>query len=269
LDSTGEKTVIGTVKKTTVLMMLLSGLASASALRADDGSLSVSPSVVMLRGEAGQTTTQILTFTNGTSQPLSFEMKAQDAVVRGGKRLFVEAGTLPGSIAATAAFSPKLFTVAARQNFSVDVTVTIPPKPPVRAIAVMFEGTTKLGNGPLKMTASVGTLLTFALAGDVIAASASPLIVQAPTASSNFVAAQQVSNTGTEPMEVTGMLAIVDATGTLVGTQAIPVWRMLPGERTDIRVEYAGNLPSGSYKTLVTYDLTDKTLTSSAEFKVR
>jgi hypothetical protein len=261
--------VIGTMKRTTVLMVMFAALASAHALRADEGSLSVSPAVVMLRGEVGQSTTQTLSFTNGTSQPLSFEMLAQDAVVRDGKRLFVEAGTLPGSIAATAAFSPKLFTVASGQTIHIDVTITIPPQPAVRAIAVMCHGTTTLGSGPLRMTASVGTLMTFALSGDVIAAEASPLTVQPPTASSNFVAAQEVVNSGTEPMVATGMLAIVDAAGKLVGKQAIPPWRMLPGERTDVRVEYGGELPSGRYRALVTYDLTDKTLTSSAEFNVR
>ena len=160
-------------------------------------------------------------------------------------------------------------TVKPGQSVHIDVTITIPPRPSVRAIAVMCQGTTKLGNGPLRMTASVGTLLTFALTGDVLAATASALIVQAPTKSSNFSAAQQVSNSGTEPMVATGMLAILNATGTLVGKQEIPSWRMLPGERTDVRVEYGGDLPSGSYRAMVTYDLTDKTLTSSAEFSVR
>jgi hypothetical protein len=65
------------------------------------------------------------------------------------------------------------------------------------------------------------------------------------------------------------MLAILDAAGALVGKQAIPGWRMLPGEITDIRVEYGGDLAAGHYKALVTYDLTEKTLTSSAEFDVR
>jgi hypothetical protein len=231
--------------------------------------MSVSPAVVELRGEVGQSTKQTLTFTNGTSQSLAFEMKAQDAVVRNGQRLFVEPGTLAGSIAATAAFSPKVFTVAPGKSVYIAVTITIPPKTAVRAIAIMCQGTTKLGTGPLRMTGSVGTLMTFALSGDVIAATASPLIIQPPTATSNFIGAQRVTNSGTEPMVATGMLAILDSAGTLVGKQAIPGWRMLPGERSEMRVEYGGDLPSGRYRAMVTYDLTDKTLTSSADFIVR
>jgi hypothetical protein len=258
---------MSTMMKRTVLLAVL--LAAVPALRAAQSSMSVSPAVVMLRGEAGQSTTQALTFTNGTSQSLAFEMKAMDAVVRDGKRVFVEPGTVPGSIAASAAFSPKTFTVAPHQDVHIAVTITIPPHPTVRAIGVMCQGTTRLGTGPLRMTGTVGTLMTFALAGDVIAASASPLLIEIPTTTSNFAAAQRVSNTGSEPLVATGMLAILDSAGTIVGRQAIPGCRLLPGEKTDMRVEYAGDLRSGHYRALVTYDLTDKTLTSSAEFSVR
>jgi hypothetical protein len=261
--------MIGTMKETTILALLVAALATTPPVRADEGSLSVSPAVVTLAGLPGQSTTQTLTFTNGTSRPFSFEMIAQDALVRDGRRTYVEAGSLPGSIAATAVFSAKMFTVPPQQNVRVDVTVTIPAHPAVRAIAVLCHGITKLGNGPVKMTGSVGTLLTFALAGDVIAAVATPLSVSPQTASSNLRATQQVSNSGTAPVVATGMLAILDTKGARAGRQAIPGWRMLPGERTDVRVEYAGELRPGHYRALVTYDLTDKTLTSAAEFSVQ
>jgi hypothetical protein len=257
------------MKNTRVLMMLFAALATASAVWAGPGDVSVSPAVVMLRGEAGQSTTQTLTFTNGTSRPLSYEMKAYDAVVRDGERRFVEAGTTPGSIAASAAFSPNLFNVAPRQSVHVSVTITIPPRPGMRAIVLMCEGTTKLGNGPVRVSASVGALLTFALAGDSIAAVASPLTIQPPTASSTLVAAQQLANNGTGPVVATGMLAIIDAAGSLAGKQEIPSWRLLPGEKKNMRVEYDGDLPPGRYRAMITYDLTDKTLTSSAEFSVK
>jgi hypothetical protein len=223
----------------------------------------------MLRGEVGQSTTQTLTFTNGTSRPLSFEMKAYDAVVRDGNRLLVEPGSIPGSIAATAAFSPKLFTASPGQSINISLTITIPAHPAVRAIAVMCEGTTKLGTGPIRVSASVGTLLTFAIAGDVISAKASPLTVQPPTASATLVAAQQLINNGTEPVVATGMLAIINAAGSLAGKQEIPMCRLLPGEKKDMRVEYDGDLPHGRYRAMITYDLTEKTLTSSAEFSVK
>ena len=256
------------MKKPAVLAMLF-GLAVGAPLSADVGSMSVSPSEVMLRGTVGQTTTQILSFTNKTSRTLSFEMMAQDAVVQKGVRSYVEAGTVAAGIAATAVFSPKVFTAAPGQTKDIKVTVTIPRNTAVRAIAVMCQGTTKLGVKPLQMTASIGTLFTFALAGDVIAATASPLLIQMPTASSNLVAGQEVANSGTEPVVATGMLVILDRTGAMIGRQAIPGWRMLPGEKTAVRIVYDGRVASGHYRAIVTYDLTDKTLTSVAEFDVR
>lgn len=256
-----------TKKKAMLLSVLFAAMTSATALHA--GSVTLAPAVAVLRGDAGQSTTQKLTFTNGTSVALSFEMIAMDVVVRDGKRTFVAAGATPGSIAATAVYTQQRVTVLPGKSVNVGVTVTIPPQPAVRAIVVMCKGTTKLARGPVGATASVGTLLTFALSGDVIAAEASPLIVEPPTASSNLVASQQVSSSGTEPMVATGMLAVLDAGGAMVGKQAIPPWRLLPGERTDMRVEYAGELPPGRYRAMVTFDLTDKTLTSSAEFSVK
>src|SRR5579884_1161347 len=68
-------------------------------------SLSLSPAVVMTKGGYGQSVTQTMVLTNGTSRPMAFDMMAEDAIVRDGKRVFVPAGELPGSIAATAIFS--------------------------------------------------------------------------------------------------------------------------------------------------------------------
>ncbi|MEA2237854.1 MAG: hypothetical protein QOC81_2578 [Thermoanaerobaculia bacterium] len=260
--------MIGRIERTMGLM-LISALAFAGVASAGNGAVSLAPSVVMLRGEAGQSTTQTLTFMNGTSQPFSFEMMAKDVVVRDGKRQFAAAGALPGSIAATAVFSPKQSTMLPGQSVDINVTVTIPARPAARAIVIMCHSTTRFGTGPMQMTASVGTLMTFAIVGDVIAAEASPLIVRAPTPSANFAASQQVSNSGTAPVVATGMLAILDAAGALAGKQAIPQWRMLPGEKTDVRVDYGGELRPGRYRALITYDLTVKTLNSSAEFNVR
>ncbi len=260
--------ITGTMKMLALTILTL-GFAAVPSLRAgSSGSMSVSPSVVMLRGEVGQSTTQTLSFTNDTSQALSFEMKALDAVVRDGTRLYVEAGTHAGGIAATAVFTPSVFTVASAQSIDIKVTVTIPPRPAVRAIAVMCQGTTKLGTGPVKMTTSIGTLVTFALSGDVIAADATPLTVRPPTPSSTLLAAQQLSNSGTEPVVIAGMLAIVDGDGAMVGRQAIPPRRLLPGETSDVRVEFGGDLASGRYKALVTYDIIDGILSYSEEFDV-
>jgi hypothetical protein len=247
----------------TTLILLLAMTAAAG-----DGALSVSPAVVILRGASGQSTTQTMKLTNGTSQPFSFDLKAQDIVVRDGRRVFVDGGQLAGSIAATAAFSRKSVTLAPGESVHVDVTVTIPPKPAARAVLALFHGTTKLKRGSIGSTVSLGMLLTFALSDDVLSSS-TPLSVHPPTATSNLAVSQQLINSGPEPFVASGMLAIVSGKGALVGRTPVPAHRLLPGERTDVRAEYAGELAPGHYRALMTYQLAATSITSAAEFDVR
>ena len=252
----------------TAIVMMVTVLCAVSSL-ASDGALSASPAVVMLRGTPGQGTTQTLTLVNSTSRTLAFTMRAKDVVVRDGRRVFVDAGELPGSVAATAVFSPLEVRVDPGARVSVDVTLTIPRQPGARAVVALFQGTTKLERGATSMTASLGTLLTFTLSDD-IRAQASPLTVKPPTATSNLSVTQQLLNSGSEPVFAKGMLAIVNGGGSLVGKETLPARRLLPGEQADYHAEYGGELPAGRYRALVTYQLqNDQTLTSSAEFDVQ
>jgi hypothetical protein len=247
----------------TTFILLLAMTAAAG-----EGSLSLSPSVVILRGVPGQSTTQTMKLTNGSSRPFSFDLQAQDVVVRNGRRIFVDAGQLAGSIAATATFSRKSVTLGSGESVRVDVTVTIPPKPASRAILALFHGTTKLKHGTIGSTVSLAMLLTFALSDDVLTSS-TPLDVHPPTATSNLAVTQQLINSGPEPFVATGMLAIVSGKGALGGRTPVPAHRLLPGERTDVRAEYAGDLAPGHYRALMTYQLTATSITSAAEFDVR
>jgi hypothetical protein len=256
------------LRKIGFFLTTLCALAPAAMHAATTGTISVSPAVVMLRGTAGQSTTQTLTVTNGSTQPFSFEMQANDVVIDGGQRRFSPAGQLAGSIAGTAAFSQKFVTVAPGDTKQIDVTVTIPANAAARAIVALFRGTNKLEKNGFNMTASVGTLMTFTLSDDV-AMEAQPLAVTPPSASANLTIAQQCTNSGHEPIVAKGMLAIVGGSGNLVGKTALPARRLLPGEKTEIRAEYGGDLAPGHYRALVTYDVESKLVTSSAEFDVR
>src|SRR5436309_15783511 len=92
------------MKKMLVMFVVSVALSAVPAIAGETsapGSLTVTPAVVMLRGNAGQSTTQRLRLMNGASRPFSFELVAQDVIVRGGKRTFADAGSIAGSIAAT------------------------------------------------------------------------------------------------------------------------------------------------------------------------
>jgi len=75
---------------------------AASKPAAHNGSISLSPSALELRGKGGQGARHRLTITNGTDEPMVFELAVVDLVTRDGKRLFVPSGELSGSVAATA-----------------------------------------------------------------------------------------------------------------------------------------------------------------------
>src|SRR5678815_875396 len=86
-------------------LMLVAALSAVFAAPAVAQTISLSPAVVPLRGARGESTTQTRTLTNGLDVPLTFELVAQDVVVREGVRAFVDAGAEAGSLAATAVFS--------------------------------------------------------------------------------------------------------------------------------------------------------------------
>jgi hypothetical protein len=243
-------------------------LAAASVHAAADGTLSVTPAVVTLRGVKGQSTTQRLVLINNTRSDFAFDLVAQDVVVRNGQRTFVAAGEIAGSIAATAVFSQKSVIAHPGESVAVDLTVTLPTDAQHRGVVAIFKGTTKVMNGGVPMFASIGTLLTFST-GDNVSLDAAPLEVMSQTATKNLSIRQACSNNGTEPFVAQGAAAIVDTSGALVGRIALQPRRLFPTEKTTIAGEYAGELPAGKYRVLLTFDLGTQSVTRSAEVEVR
>jgi hypothetical protein len=255
------------LNKFIVLAVVLGGTAATAF--GTVGTLSVSPAVVMLQGSPGQSTAQTLTIVNTSKQTLTFEMQAKDVITREGRRVFVDAGKLTGSIATTAVFSRRSVTVAPGEQTTVTVTVTIPPNPVSRAVIALFHGTTRIRTAGVQATASLGTLMTFALSSNTTA-TASPLIVKEPTATTNLLLSQRLSNSGSEPVLAKGMMAILNPAGVLVARQELPARRLLPGEQFDVSTDYGGELASGHYRALLTYDLQNNhSVTSAAEFNVK
>ncbi len=232
-------------------------------------SISLSPAVVMAKGNFGQGLTQTLTLTNQTGREFAFEMVAEDVVIKDGKRVFVSAGETPDSIAATAVFSQKLVLVKANSSASVDLRVTLPPRTSVRAVVAMFRGTDKLptSSGAVGMTASLGTLITFNLS-DNIKLEQEVAHVNPASASANMSITQFIANKGTEPVLPEGAAAVINAKGALVGKASFNPQRLLPGERVEFVADYPDQLTPGEYRVLCSFQFEGKTLTNSTDFKV-
>lgn len=247
--------------KTITLALALFAAASAFA---QDGTVSLSPAVVMLRGEAGQSTTQTLTMRNATPRAMSFDVVARDVVVRNGVRAFADAGQIPGSIAATAVFSQRHIKVPPGSSTTVTARFTIPPNAGARAVVALFQGADTIHNA----TYSLGSLLTFTLSDNTTLAT-SALQVEPQSASSNLAVAQTCTNSGSEPLVAKGMLAVIGADGRIAGKAALAPRRLLPGERAELGAQYGAELQPGRYRVLVTYDYEGRSSTQSAEVTIR
>jgi len=251
--------------KAIAAILLLAGVAHADTR---NGTLTLSPAVVTLRGTYGQSTTQRVSMTNGTSQPFACDVLVQDVIVRDGKRVFVPAGRTAGSIAATAVLSARSLNIRAGETAVVTVTVTIPQATSDRAVVVLLKGKNQLIVKGVPMVASLGSLLTFALSNDVSMTTAA-MRVTPPTATATASVAQTCTNNGREPIVARGVVAILDSRGTLVGKSAIEPKRLLPHETMELRSDYAGDLAPGHYRVMLTLGYEGQTLVRSAEMDVR
>ena len=236
---------------------------------ADKPSISLSPAVVMAKGNFGQGLTQTLTLTNQTARDFAFEMVAEDVIIKDGKRVFVPAGETPNSIAASAVFTQKTVLVKPFSSVSVDVRLTLPAQTNLRAVVAMFRGTDKLptSSGAVGMTASLGSLITFNLT-DNVKLQPEPVHVTPANETANMKIAQWISNSGTEPVLPEGAAAVLNTGGALAGKAVFDPQRLLPGERLEFSAEYPGDLPPGNYRALCSFQFEGKTLTTEAAFEV-
>jgi hypothetical protein len=245
-----------------------SRLQPASGVPPVRSSVSLSPAVVMVKCQLGQSDTQTLTITNQTQQELVFKMIAEDVIVRDGKRVFAAAGEAPGGIAATAVFTQKEVVVKPLQSSSVDVTFTVPPQTLLRAAVAVFRGLTRNpGPGAVTMTASLGALFTFTTSEN-FRIETSPIAVSAQSATTNLTISQILMNTGSEPVVADGVAAVLDEAGAIVGKTSFEQQRLLPGERLPFRAEYSAELKAGRYRVLASFQYEAKVITNSIDFAV-
>ena len=235
-------------------------------VQADAQTIILRPAAVPLKGEVGQSVTQTLTLQNESDVPLEFDLVAQDVVVREGKRVFVEAGKLPGSIAATAVMQPQRVRVEAHRSASAQVMFTLPRDMQHRAAVALFRGRTLLEAGARKATMSLGTLFTFQVSERV--AVSGRLDAKPPTGSSNASFEGFLSNDGSEPVVPSGLVAVLDGRGRLLGKVAFTPRRLLPGESANVNAEYVGDLDTGTYRAVATFDVDGKPLTLVAPLHV-
>ena len=231
-------------------------------------SLALSPAVIMVKAQPDASSTHELTITNLTGTRFRFLLEAFDVVVRDGKRSFIPAGETEGGIARSAVFDPPAIDVNPNETGHVKVTLTVPAKPTVRAVAAIFHGQTLLGGKrTLLFTGSLGTLITYNLSGKADVHLEAP-IVHPQTSNSNLAVLETMENHGSEPAAPKGTLAILGGAGQLIGRVAIEPHRLLPGEKFECQVEYPSSLRPGKYRAMMSFEHEGGVQTSSVEFQV-
>ena len=250
----------------TFVFTIIAALLGAATGQAEQ-TVTLSPAVVPLQGSTGQSVTQLLTLRNDTDTALDFVLDAQDVVVRDGKRVFVEAGKLPDSIAASAVFTPQRLRIAPHASASATVTLTLPPEMRHRAAAVFFRSANSVQSGNRQAYLSLGALFTFTVSGQISIMS-DVLRSDPPSASANARVHTLLKNDGKEPVLPGGMAVILDADGQLVGKAPFRAQRLLPGESTTLVAEYPGELRAGTYRTVATLDLAGQVRTLTGSLRV-
>jgi hypothetical protein len=237
-------------------------LAAVALVPAHAQSIILRPAAVPLKGQVGQSVTQTLTLQNDSDIALEFDLQAQDVVVRDGRRVFVEAGKVEGSIAATAVMQPTHVRVEPRSSATATVMFTLPRGMRHRAVVALFKGTTPVASANRRAFMSIGTLFTFSVGGTVSVKGKLDATPPGQRAGAAFIST--LVNDGTEPVVPTGMVILTDANGRIVGRSDFTPRRLLPGETVPLVAEYPGDLESGTYRAIATFDVDGRpyTLTS-------
>jgi hypothetical protein len=231
-------------------------------------SLALSPAVITVKAQPGASSTHSLTMTNLTHNQFKFVLEAFDVVIRDGKRVFVPAGETEGGIARSAIFDRPTIELKPGESTRVNITLTVPPQPLVRAVVAIFHGQTALpGKGALMFTGSLGALITYNLSENIAVRAAAPAI-SPQTESSNLTVSEQLKNQGHEPVIPKGTLAILNESGELIGRVAIEPHRLLPGEEFNFLVEYPRTLRPGKYRGMMSFEHEGGVQTSNIEFQV-
>jgi hypothetical protein len=246
-------------------------LAGGVVARAEQGmTLSISPAVIMLKGLPGHTTTQPFTISNMSEHEFSFEVELLDVVVREGKRVFTPAGETAHGLAGSASLSQKQITLAPRTEATIKATLVMPTDSPLRAVVVMFRGRQKVPAGTeekLGSRAGLGSLVTFSVS-NAFEMAGNPASVSAQTASRSAVISQVLKNTGTEPIMPTGIAAVLNQGGKMVGKAVFVSHRLLPDEQLEFAADYPTQLDPGKYYALCSFEYEGKTLITKTEFMV-
>jgi hypothetical protein len=256
------------MNRTFQIIAALIVVAASACCAFAQGTISVSPAGISLKGTAGQTTTQHFKVSNSSTIPYVFKVEVMDVVIERSERHFVTAGRSRSGLALRAFPPTEALVVNPGAEAVVSITFVLPVETENRAVAVFFRGqpTQAPVNGP-RVLLNIGAVVDFAISDRVLLTAESPRVVS-PDTLHNLSITEGLANVGVEPTIARGMAAILGPGGKLMSRAVFDSKRLLPQERNSLHAEFAGSLPSGTYRVLCSLEYSGKTVTRETEFIV-
>lgn len=250
---------------------LLSCYGSASAQKI---SVAVTPASIDAKVTRGTTYSQTFTLINDTGTRLRLKCSLADMWYdENNRRVAGLAGTSQRSASPWIQFSQQELIVEAHSSGSVKALVTVPrtaagsyysvpvfdamPVDPVVANATLANPNT--ANAKIGLRFNALMMLTILDAAEynleIIGGR-----MTAPTATTELALELNLRNRGNAHVHVRGEFAILNAAGVLVGRGSIESKRFLPEQKNILAAGWAGELPPGSYTSVITlsYDRVGK-----------
>lgn len=247
-----------------IAIMILSCFSNLQAQSTQQGSVSITPASIDAKVKSGSSYTQTFTIRNGTGVRLRFRCSVEDmGYDENNVRLTGRPGTLPRSASLWTQFTPAEVVIEPNSSASVKAVITVPQAVSGSYSTVpVFEGmpadiSVPNASQTNTATASVGIkfrglmLFTTEEGAEYNIEIMNGRILP-PTASSELELNLGLRNRGTAHARVRGAFAILDSNGKLIGRGNIEEKRYLPTQADSIKGKWSGELPSGTYISVIT-----------------
>lgn len=288
-----QTTLFSRLNFATIILIFALVLPMAQVKAENGQAFSISPPLLELKGDPGQTVTASIKLTNVSADELLMKSQFNDFAAKNETGepniIFDESDSTTYSLRHWIG-APEPFKIAAQQTKTVEFPITIPrdAEPGGHYAVIRFTGTTPdLEQSGVALTASIGTLVLLQVSGTI---DDNSTVADFFTATPKFAATgffenspitfvQRIKNSGNVHVKPTGTIEIFDSFGQRVSTLRVngdpseaanPPKSILPNSTRRFNQTWNTGWAFGRYQAnlQVSYGQNGKTLTSSVTFWV-
>lgn len=236
--------------------------------------LTLSPGVLKIQAEAGESRTYTIKVFNEGKQALQITPAVQDwAYNPKGEKIFRPAGTLPFSLAPYVKLETTPFVLGSRQSRQVNLQVNVPADKLGGHHAMAFFHAVPYLPQPqpfrsqVKMAIRLGTTLLYENPASSVIQSRI-LAVEAQAIERQPKLQLKVKNEGNTWINSAATVAVLDSADNLLGTFKLSPQIVLRGQQATLSAHWKHKLKPGTYHLLITYQYREKSTTVSRNLTV-